>query len=202
MWIAARESSDAGTVPVGARDGAKMSRGGVMTRARLVLALIAVIVASTVFGGVAAAVGTAKAEKVSACTSHKHVRVMGKKVTCHPGEKRLSWRIKSEPGPAGPRGPAGPSGRVGNVRTDWVTGLLPMTNPSVGAVTTAEAYCQSGEQAVGGGYKFVNESQLDVVQESNPVVLGPLQGWHVKIAAMPPLGGVHNVRAYVMCAKT
>jgi hypothetical protein len=40
------------------------------------------------------------------------------------------------------------------------------------------------------------------VQEPLPVVLGPLQGWHVKIVAMPPLAGNHAVRAYVMCAKT
>ena len=68
--------------------------------------------------------------------------------------------------------------------------------------TTAEAFCRSDEQAVGGGFTLANQAQLDVVQESIPVVLGPLQGWHVKIVAMPPLGGNHAVRAYVMCAKT
>ena len=67
-----------------------------MTRSRLVLALIAVIVGSTVFGGVAAAVGTAKADKLAACTSHKHVRVLGKKVKCHAGEKRLAWRVNRQ----------------------------------------------------------------------------------------------------------
>ncbi len=169
-----------------------------MTRSRLVLALIAVIVGSTVFGGVAAAVGTAKADKLAACTSHKHVRVLGKKVKCHAGEKRLAWRVKGEPGPAGP---AGPMGKIGNVRTVFATGPT-MNNPSAGAVTTAEAFCRSDEQAVGGGFTLSNQSQLDVVQESLPVVLGPLQGWHVKIVAMPPLAGNHAVRAYAMCAKT
>ena len=104
-----------------------------MTRSRLVLALIAVIVGSTVFGGVAAAVGTAKADKLAACTSHKHVRILGKKVKCHAGEKRLAWRVKGEPGPTGP---AGPMGKIGNVRTVFVTGPT-MNNPSAGAVTTA-----------------------------------------------------------------
>jgi hypothetical protein len=169
-----------------------------MTRSRLVLALIAVIVASTVFGGVAAAVGTSKPEKLAACTSHKHVRVLGKKVKCHAGEKRLAWRVKGEPGPAGP---PGPSGKIGNVRTVSVAGQT-LTNPVAGAVTTAEAYCRSDEQAVGGGFTLANQTQLDVVQESIPVVLGPLQGWHVKMVAMPPLTGNHGVKAYVMCALT
>jgi hypothetical protein len=173
-----------------------------MTRARLVFALIAVIVASTVFGGVAAAVGTAKTDKLAACTSHKHVRVLAKKVRCRSGEKYVSWRVKGEPGPAGPRGPAGPSGNVGNVRTATVLGPA-MINPAAGAVTTADAYCKLGEQAVGGGFTFANQAQLDVVQESMPVIgTGGLQGWHVKIAAMPPLAGDHFVKVYVICAKT
>jgi hypothetical protein len=169
-----------------------------MSRSRLVLALIGVIVASTVFGGVAAAVGTTNSDKLAACTSHKHVRVLGKKVTCRAGEKRLAWHVKGEPGPAGP---PGPSGKIGNVRTAFATGPA-MSNPSTGDVTTAEAYCRSDEQAVGGGFTLANQAQLDVVQESIPVVLGPLQGWHVKIVAMPPLTGIHSVKAYVMCAKT
>lgn len=173
-----------------------------MTRSRLVLALIAVILASTVFGGVAAAVGTAREEKLAACTSHKHVRILGKKVKCHVGEKRLAWRVKGEPGPAGPRGPIGLPGKVGSVRTVSEPGLA-MISPPGGAVTTAEAYCHSDEQAVGGGFTFVNQLQLDVVQESIPVVNpAGLQGWHVKIAAMDPLAGSHNVRAYVLCGKT
>jgi hypothetical protein len=169
-----------------------------MTRARLALALIAVIVGSTVFGGVAAAVGTAKADKLAACTSHKHVRVLGKKVKCHAGEKRLAWRVKGEPGPTGP---AGPMGKIGNVRTVSVAGGV-LSNPGAGAVATAEAFCRSDEQAVGGGFTFSYQTQLDVVQESIPVVLGPLQGWHVKIAIVSPGTGNHGVKAYVMCAKT
>jgi hypothetical protein len=175
-----------------------------MSKSRLVLAAIAIFAASVLLGGVAVAVGTT--DKVAACTSHKHVRVLGHKVKCHKGEKRIAWHVQGKTGPTGARGPTGPrgaTGGIGNVRTDFATGPIPMSNPSLGAAMTAEAYCRPDEQAIAGGYALLYETQLDVVQESRPV-LGPtgLQGWHVKIVAAPPLPGNHNVKAYVVCGKT
>lgn len=173
-----------------------------MSKSRLVLAAIAIFAASTLLGGVAVAVGTT--DKVAACTSHKHVRILGKKVTCHSGEKRIAWHIQGKPGPTGARGPAGPrgaTGGIGNVHT--IMENTPALAQTLGAVSEVSVWCPQGQQVVGGGFTFANQEQRDVVQNSNPVV-GPtlLQGWHVKVVAMSPLGSGHYVRAYALCAAT
>jgi hypothetical protein len=173
-----------------------------MSKSRLVLAAIAIVVASIVLGGVAVAVGTT--DKVVACTSHKHVRVLGTKVKCHNGEKRIAWRVQGKPGPTGARGPAGPrgaTGGIGNVHTLTLNG--PALAQTLGAVSDVSVWCPSGQQVVGGGFTFANQEQHDVVQSSDPVV-GPtgLQGWHVKIVAVSPLGNGHYVKAYALCAAT
>jgi hypothetical protein len=196
-----------------------MRRGGGVSRSRLILILIATIAGSMVLGGVAVAVATPKT--VSACTTKSHaVRVLSTKVQCHKGEQKITWRIhgrQGEKGPkgdrgaagaagragvAGPRGaagPAGPSGNVGNVKTVTVNGPATV----VGGVSEVTAWCADGQQVVGGGFTFANQTQRDVVQESNPVI-GPtdLQGWHVKLLVMEPLAGNHNVMAYARCVAT
>ena len=192
-----------------------------MSRSRLVLVMIATIAASMLLGGVAVAVTSVA--KVSACTTKSHgVRVLATKVTCHKGEKKLTWRISGRPGvhgatgprgvagatghagAPGPRGSAGPigaPGNIGNVRTVSTAGAA-ITSPAQGDPAHAEAYCAAGEQVVGGGFTFANQAQHDVVQDSYPVVLNGVQGWHVKIVAMPPLNGAHWVVAYAMCVAT
>jgi hypothetical protein len=173
-----------------------------MSKSWLVLAAIAVVLASTVLGGVAVAVG--KTDKIAACTSHKHVRVLGTKVHCRKGERWIAWRVQGKPGPTGARGPAGArgaTGAIGNVHTVTLNG--PALAATLGAVSDVSVWCPTGQQVVGGGFTFANEAQRDVVQASNPVV-GPtsLQGWHVKIVAMAPLGNDHFVKAYALCAAT
>jgi hypothetical protein len=173
-----------------------------MSKSRLVLAAIAIFAASILLSGVAVAVG--KTGKVVACTSHKHVRVLGTKVKCHSGERRIAWRVQGRPGPTGPRGPVGPrgaTGGIGNVHTVTLDG--PALAATVGAVSDVSVWCPQGQQVVGGGFTFANQEQRDVVQGSSPVV-GPtgLQGWHVKIVAMMPTGNDHYVKAYALCAAT
>lgn len=193
-----------------------------MSRSRLVLVLIATVAVSMVLGGVAVAVTAPKT--LSACTTKSHgVRVLATKVKCHKGEQKLTWRIHGRDGAIGARGPkgdrgpqgatgpagakgargdAGPPGNIGNVRTVTLSGPA-LTNPAVGAVSDVSVWCDVDEQVVGGGFTFANQTQRDVVQESNPVI-GPtdLQGWHVKLVAMEPLAGNHNVKAYAMCVAT
>jgi hypothetical protein len=173
-----------------------------MSKSRLVLATIAIFAATILLGGVAVAVGTT--DKIAACTSHKHVRILGKKVKCHRGEKRIAWRVSGKPGATGARGPAGPrgaTGGIGNVHT--MTTNSPELAQSLGAVSEVSVWCPQGQQVVGGGFTYANQEQRDVVQNSNPVV-GPtlLQGWHVKVVAMNPLGNGHYVKAYALCAAT
>jgi hypothetical protein len=195
-----------------------------MSKSRLVLVLIATIAASALLGGIAVAVTAPRT--VSACTTKSQgVRVLGLKVKCHKGERKIVWRISGRPGTPGARGPTGArglqgvqgahgvagqtgpagapgaTGRLGNVHTVTVTGPA-MTNPAQGDVTTAEAYCAPGEQVVGGGFSFANQAQHDIVQESTPFVLNGIQGWHVKIAAMDPLTGNHFVQAHALCVAT
>jgi hypothetical protein len=174
-----------------------------MSKSRLVLAAIAIFAASVLLGGVAVAVGTT--DKVAACTSHKHVRVLGTKVKCRSGEKRIAWRVQGKPGPTGARGPAGPrgaTGGIGNVHT--VNANSPALAAGAGAVSEVSVWCPQDQQVVGGGFTFANQEQHDVVQGSNPVVdPNGLQGWHVKIVAVEPTGGInHYVRAYALCAAT
>ena len=172
-----------------------------MSKSRLVLAAIAIFAASILLSGVAVAVG--KTGKVVACTSHKHVRVLGTKVKCHSGERRIAWRVQGKPGPTGPRGPVGPwrDRRDRNLHTVTLDG--PALTATVGAVSDFSVWCPQGQQVVGGGFTFANQEQRDVVQGSSPVV-GPtgLQGWHVKIVAMMPTGNDHYVKAYALCAAT
>jgi hypothetical protein len=173
-----------------------------MSKSRVVLAAIAIFAASVLLGGVA--VGVGPSDKIAACTSHKHVRVLAKKVKCHSGEKRLAWHIQGKTGATGARGPAGPrgaTGGIGNVHT--VTLNSPALAQSLGASSEISVWCQQGQQVVGGGFSFANSEQRDVVQGSSPVV-GPtgLQGWYVKIVAMSPLGSGHYVKAYALCAAT
>jgi hypothetical protein len=174
-----------------------------MSKSWLVLAAIAVVLASTVLGGVAVAVG--KTDKIAACTSHKHVRVLGTKVHCRKGEKWIAWRVQGKPGPTGARGPAGPrgaTGGIGNVHT--MNANSPDLGLNAGAVSEVSVWCPQGQQVVGGGFTFGNQEQHDVVQGSNPVI-GPtgLQGWHVKMVAVEATGGNgHYVKGYALCAAT
>ena len=175
-----------------------------MTRSRLVFAVTAVLAATIVFGGVAVAVTTPK--KLHACTTaNRHVRVLGTTVNCHKGEKRLTWRVsgrKGDPGPTGPAGPRGLRGATGSVGTvHTVTDNSPTASSVAGSVGEWTTWCPTGQQAVGGGFKFGNQAQRDVVQESNPVV-GPtlLQGWHVKFVVMPSDPVSHYVNVYALCA--
>ena len=104
-----------------------------MSKSRLVLAAIAIFAASILLSGVAVAVG--KTGKVVACTSHKHVRVLGTKVKCHSGERRIAWRVQGKPGPTGPRGPVGPrrDRRDRNLHTVTLDGAA--LGATVGAVS-------------------------------------------------------------------
>lgn len=187
-----------------------------MSRSRLVLVLIATVVVSMFVGGAAVAMSTP--QKVSACTGKKGaVRVLGTTVKCQKGEKKLTWRIAGKAGPRGPKGdkgttgatgragpqglrgiagPAGPVGRVQNVRT--VTATADLT-PAPG-VRAVSAMCGAGEQAIGGGFSFTNETQLGPVQESRPVVdPSGLQGWYVKVKVSD---AADNVKAWAMCVAT
>jgi hypothetical protein len=173
-----------------------------MSKSRLVLAAIAIFAASVLLGGVAVAVGTT--DKVAACTSHKHVRILGHKVKCHKDEKRIAWHVQGKTGATGARGPAGPrglTGGIGNVHRITLDG--PALAQTLGAVSEVSVWCPQGQQVVGGGFSFANSQQRDVVQSSTPVV-GPtgLQGWYVKYVAMSPLGSGHYVTGYALCAAT
>lgn len=198
-----------------------------MGRSRLVLVLIATVAASAVLGGVA--VGVTAPRTVSACTTKSHgVRVLGLKVTCHKGERKIVWRIAGRPGTPGARGPTGARGlqgvqgahgvagqtgssgapgapgapgKLGNVRTVWANGAAP-TPALAGQIRDAYAYCNPGEQAIGGGFSFANDTQVDPVQESRPVVVDTtgLQGWYVKIKLAPPVANSDFVRAWALCA--
>ena len=189
----------------------------------MVLVLIATIAASMVVGGVAVAVTAPRT--VSACTTKSQgVRVLGLKVKCRKGERRIVWRISGRPGatgahgptgarglpgvtgPQGPRGVAGitgATGRLGNVRRVLSPGTT-MTDPAVGQASEVSAWCEPGEQVLGGGFTFANEPQRDIVQESNPVI-GPtgVQGWHViLVVATAPDAGKHYVNAFAQCVAT
>ena len=166
------------------------------------------MVASVVVGGVAYAAASPK-KKVYACTkSNHHVRVLGTKVTCRAGEKRIAWRVRGKKGDTGSRGPAGPrgergaTGSIGNVHTMTLNSPT-LSNPPAGTVSEMTTWCPEGQQAVGGGFTFGNQTQRDVVQESNPVV-GPtgLHGWHVKYVTMASTGASHYVKVYALCAAT
>jgi hypothetical protein len=196
--------------------GVAPGRRGDVSRTRLVLVLIATIVASAVLGGVAVAVSTPT--KVSACTTKSHgVRVLGHKVKCHKGEKKLTWSIRGKQGvkgPAGARGPKGdrgatgltgargPAGKPGNVH------LVPVTNRVLSATAdvpiTATAACNPGELAVGGGYNLTDTDigKRDLVQASMPYDDGNgVQGWTAVILPTTDLNTPHGVRAWALCTS-
>jgi hypothetical protein len=173
-------------------------------------------VASAVLGGVAVAVSTPT--KVSACTTKSHgVRVLGNKVKCHKGEKKLTWSIRGKAGvkgPAGARGPKGdrgatgatgargPSGKPGNVRLVSVTNRL--TSATAEVPITARAACNPGELVVGGGYNVTDTDlgKRDYVQTSVPFDDGNgVQGWTAAILPSAPLAAFHGVRAWALCTS-
>src|SRR4051812_29322430 len=181
-------------------------RGDDVSRTRLVLVLIATIVASAVLGGVAVAKSTPT--KVSACTKSKEVRVLGYKVKCHKGEKKFTWSIRGEkglkgsPGPTGKTGatgPRGPVGRVGSIHHP--DNSVPETPPADGSVYRVKAPCAPGELILGGGYSLTNASSVDQVRASMPYFTGTAatdpQGWEVDVLAV---GSTHGVNAWALCA--
>jgi hypothetical protein len=194
--------------------GVAPGRRGDVSRTRLVLVLIATIVASAVLGGVAVAVSTPT--KVSACTTKSHgVRVLGHKVKCHKGEKKLTWSIRGKQGvkgPAGARGPKGdrgatgltgargPAGKPGNVHT--VTSAKTPQGSNDGDQYDAVANCGPGEQVVGGGYAFESAAQRDIAVRTVPTVdVNGIQGWQVFIVTGQARDNGYGVRAWAQCTS-
>jgi len=187
-----------------------------VSRTRLVLVLIATIVASAVLGGVAVAVSSPS--KVSACTTKsKAVRILGYKVKCHKGEKKFTWSIrgqqgikgtagargvKGDKGATGATGARGPAGKPGNVRQVDVTNQV--VSAADGVVITATAPCNPGELVVGGGYKLTvtDSGKRDFVQTSMPYTdVNGVQGWTVNIIPAAAFNTPHGVTAWALCTS-
>jgi hypothetical protein len=99
--------------------------------------------------------------------------------------------------PQGPQGPAGPAGPQGPPGKDGVSGVTVRTGTtrSTTGVTGADAACNSGEVATGGGFNLsLNAAVLRSLPYSNA------SAWFVTFQSTN--GSVASATPYVVCAAT
>jgi hypothetical protein len=108
------------------------------------------------------------------------------------GDIKASQRDDLE-GARGPQGPAGPAGAAGAAGAPNVT-----VRTGGAASTDAEANCQAGEKAVGGG-AFTPTGNAFIYDSAPLPDTGTPTGWGA--SAEVAGGGVATVQAYVICAS-
>jgi hypothetical protein len=105
-------------------------------------------------------------------------------------------------GPQGPKGDPGPQGQKGDKGDSGVTGVAnrssAWTSVPANSYTTAEAQCQAGEFAVGGGFVIPNPAGVFVSTNNAGNVASPTS-WRVTFQNTN--GAARDVLATVVCAS-
>jgi hypothetical protein len=101
-------------------------------------------------------------------------------------------------GPAGPQGPqgiqgftgaAGPQGPAGGFDINKITQVIGPTTtapPLPGVIVGIDAFCPTGQKAVGGGYRIFSTNTDVGVASSESVFFGSRPGWSVGVANNSP----------------
>lgn len=159
---------------------------------------------------------------IQACVKDNKLKTIGLNLACASNEQLLEWNIQGLPGPEGPQGPQGlpgaegPEGPQGEQGPEGPQGAQGIPGPQgpegppgdsivvnhyykhqffYPSETFGTVLCDSGDQATGGGY--LNVQETDVIGSAPSFdASGWTNGWSVYLLG-PEIGGWS---VYVACA--
>lgn len=129
------------------------------------------------------------------------VRLLVTGTRCRRGERKLVWNQQGPPGLQGAQGIPGTPGTAGTPGQQGANGATQVAvrvGSNAASTSTAQANCQPGERATGGGY-FHNTGGGAFRSEPTPNTGGTPTGWLVSISGGTFAEGL--IVAYAVCAS-